>query len=89
MLILKSLAEVQVLKCLVEILHILTRRIRLTSWKSKNSGQRFSPESYTCKQFLMDSSISMQCIFFEDPLPTDFLSQFEFSGSDSNMMENK
>ena len=31
----------------------------------------------------------MQCSFFEDQLPRDFLSQFEFSGSDSNMMENK
>ena len=37
----------------------------------------------------MDSSISVQCSFFEDQLPRDFLSQFEFSGSDSNMMENK
>ena len=37
----------------------------------------------------MDSSIAMKCISFEDPLPRDFLSQFEFSGSDSNMMENK
>ena len=37
----------------------------------------------------MDSSISVQCSFFEDHLPRDFLSQFEFNGSDSNMMEDK
>ena len=37
----------------------------------------------------MDSSISVQFSFFEDHLPRDFLSQFEFSGSDSNLMEDK
>ena len=37
----------------------------------------------------MDSSISVQRSFFEDHLPSDFLSQFKFSGSDSNMMEDK
>ena len=37
----------------------------------------------------MDSSISVQFSLFEDHLPRDFLSQFEFSGSDPNMMEDK
>ena len=37
----------------------------------------------------MDSSISVQCSFFEDHLPRDFSRQFEFSGSDSNMIEDK
>ena len=40
-------------------------------------------------QFLMDSSICLQCSFLEDHLPRDFLSQFEFSVSDSIMMEYK
>ena len=37
----------------------------------------------------MDRSISVQLSFFENHLPRDFLSQFEFSGSDSNMIEDK
>ena len=37
----------------------------------------------------MDSSASVQCSFFEDHLLRDFLSQFKFSGSDSNMTEDK
>ena len=40
-------------------------------------------------QFLMDSSIFVECSFLEDHLPRDFLNQFEFSGSDSDMMEDK
>ena len=36
----------------------------------------------------MDSSVSVQRSFFEDHLPRDFPNQSEFSGSDSNMMED-
>ena len=37
----------------------------------------------------MDSSISVQCSFLEDHLPRDFPSQFEFSRSDLDIMEDK
>ena len=40
-------------------------------------------------QFLMDSSIFVQSSFSEDHLLRDSASQFEFSGSELNMMDDK
>ena len=36
----------------------------------------------------MESSISVQFSFFEDHLPRDFVSRFEFSGSDDGGQTN-
>ena len=47
------------------------------NFRSQDKG--FYQKAY---QFLINSSISVQCSFFEDHLPRDFPSQCEFSGSD-------
>ena len=63
-----SLTEIEVLKCSVEI------GITYINQKA----------SQIDKTNIMEISISVQCSFFEDHLPRDFLSQFKLSESDSN-----
>ena len=70
---------------LVQVLNLCSVEIGSTYTNQKARGNFRSQDKgfyQKADQFLMKSSISVQCSFFEDHLPRDFPSQCEFSGSD-------
>ena len=83
------LTEVQSLDlCSVEIgITYTNQKDKIDIWKI--SEARMKVFTKKAVQFPMYSNISVQCTFFEGHFPSDPLSQFEFSGSGSNMMEDK